>query len=282
MTSYKLPRLKESEDQLAQHVISTLTAQMESALNVQAVERQLAAISSFGQFIRFIHRFVIFNDVLAARVPYLAGQIHRTPNLFMAQGDAPTWCRQRNALIASYVMKAAADEYRVTSQRNRVHQHLSQIFFRAVLDHYCVRVDDFDVTYPILPPMADYLRELRDVFFDACDAERIFSALGFHVALEFFAGTEFNSVDKYLRANHQDLFEVLNTGPSKHNTAYDWVTIHTFVEVKHFEAGLEAIRDGLRYFIDPTATPKMAEKLIHGFNTFLELQHGYYEMILTE
>ena len=102
-----------------------------SAPNNDYLEYNLKALADPTKLLLFLHRFLIFNDALAARVPYLAGLIHLTPNVFVQAGGG--FLGQVNARIAAYVAEAASDEYRMTPAQNLVHQHLSQKFFRGAL-----------------------------------------------------------------------------------------------------------------------------------------------------
>ena len=160
------------------------------------------AIKTDDATIRFLHRFVLFNDALAARVPFLAGLIHLTPNVFLDPAADEDFCRQSNGRIAAYVAEAANDEYRMTADRNLVHQYLSQRFFHGVLDHYGVEGAAFDRRCPLPATLGDLLAGAAPAIdaFPRSSAGRDFSALGFHVSLEFFADQEFNLVDQYLRA----------------------------------------------------------------------------------
>ena len=110
---------------------SDIEAFIRAAPNNAFLARHLEALDGQAALPRFLHRFLVFNDALAARVPYLAGLIHLTPDLFLEPGAPAGFLGQANARIAAYVAEAAADEYRMENDRNMVHQHLSQIFFRA-------------------------------------------------------------------------------------------------------------------------------------------------------
>jgi hypothetical protein len=101
------------------------------APNNAFLKRHLDTLRGEFALPRFLHRFLVFNDALAARVPYLAGLIHLTPDLFLDVGTRAGFLGQANARIAAYVAEAAADEYRMEKGQNMVHQHLSQVFFRA-------------------------------------------------------------------------------------------------------------------------------------------------------
>ncbi len=64
------------------------------------LQHRLDSIATTDLLARFLHRFLLFNDALAARVPLLAGRLHLTQNLFVAAGDGPAFSRQRNGTIA--------------------------------------------------------------------------------------------------------------------------------------------------------------------------------------
>src|SRR5271165_6858407 len=76
---------------------------IDAAPNQQRLRRQLDAITNDTAHVRFLHRFVLFNDALAARVPFVAGLIHLTPDVFLDPDEGVAFCRQANGRIAAYV-----------------------------------------------------------------------------------------------------------------------------------------------------------------------------------
>lgn len=251
------------------------------APNKARLQRQLDAISSDAGLLRFLHRFVLFNDALAARVPFVAGLIHLSPDLFLEPEPGVAFCRQANGRVAAYVAEAAADEYRLVEGQDTVHQHLSQIFLNGVLAHFGVDCRGFDGNNPFPPALAEMLKEVREKFLLDREPETIFAALGFHVGLEFFAHQEFNLVDAHLRQNYPELVAALTEATSK-GQAYSWLAIHTVVEIGHYRAGLRALTTALHYYREPTDAPKMAERIKEGFSAFVDLQSRYYDAILRD
>ena len=251
------------------------------ASNRKKLQRQVDRIDSDDKLLCFLHRFVLFNDALAARVPFLAGLIHLTPNLFLEAQPGVGFCRQANGRIAAFVAEAASDEYRMTAERNMVHQHLSQRFFRGALAHYGVDERSFDGLHPVPAVLNDLLEEARNKFFDRRGSEEIFAGLGFHVGLEFFADQEFNLVDDYLRTSRPELVAGLEADDGE-SSSYLWLAIHTVVEIGHYRAGLQALSSALAFYPDAARRPMMAAKIREGFDAFVDLQSRYYEAILRD
>ena len=251
-----------------------------SAPNKEILQHQLDAIASDDALLTFLHRFVLFNDALAARVPFLAGLIHLTPNLFTDSPVGVEFCRQANGRIAAFVAEAASDEYRMPGGRNMVHQYLSQRFFRGTLAFYHTDERTFDGVHPFPPKLIELLDEARHKYFDRKGPEQIFAGLGFHVGLEFFAHQEFNLVDDYLRARHPKLVEALERD-DKDTPSYVWLALHTIVEEGHYRAGLQALNAAMTYYADVPTKPTMAMEIRNGFNAFVDLQRRYYEAILS-
>jgi len=249
--------------------------------NSARLQHQLDAISSDPLLIRFLHRFVLFNDALAARVPFVAGLIHLTPNVFLDPEGGVEFCRQANGRVAAYVAEAASDEYHLIPGKNSIHQHLSQIFLDGVLAYLAVERESFDRSNPLPPVLAGILAEAREKFLDDRRADTIFRALGFHVGLEFFAHQEFNLVDAYLRARHAGLVAVLEQDAGM-GPAYAWLGLHTVVEIGHYRAGMQALNAALHYYRDPHDVPRMAQEIKNGFTAFIDLQARYYAAILRE
>ena len=231
---------------------------------------------------RFLHRFLLFNDALAARVPYLAGLVHLTPDLFIRRGMKDGFLAQANGQIAAYVAEAAADEYRMVNGRNMVHQYLSQVFFQGVLQQcWPEGAESFEGAHAISPDIAALLAEARTKFFVAPDAHAIFAALGFHVGLEFFANEEFNLVDQYLRDHHTDMVTALETSDGD-LCDYTWLSLHTIVEVGHYRAGLEAVNQAVGTWRDPATASDMAGVILTGLREFADLQQRYYNAVFAE
>jgi hypothetical protein len=272
-------RCAEDEATAIGPAIETLIA---SAPNSAFLERRLGTLDDPDRLLVFLHRFLVFNDALAARVPYLAGLIHLTPDLFVA-ADAPAgFLAQRNAWVAAFVARAASDEYRMAGGRNRIHQHLSQLFFRAALAFYGRDgAAEFERRHPVPAAVAALLAEARGMFFLAPTAQDIFAALGFHVGLEFFASEEFNLVDQCLRARHPALVAALRRGGQGRND-YSWLSLHTVVEVGHYRAGLAAVQAAIDLYADRPAAPRMAEAVLDGLDAFADLQRRFYATVLGE
>ena len=255
-----------------------IDASIAEAPNKQLLEQQLQTIGGDEALMHFLHRFVVFNDALAARVPFLAGLIHLTPDLFIDPEADQDFCRQVNGRIAAYVAEAASDEYRMTPDRNLVHQYLSQKFFGGVLRHFQVDGATFDRRHPLPACLAELLGEARGKFFQQRAPGEIFAALGFHVGLEFFADQEFNLVDQYLRQRYPELVAGLE-GDGPDRSAYLWLATHTVVEIGHYRAGIAALKAALTYCYPREQAPLMLASIKQGFNSFVDLQRRYYESV---
>jgi hypothetical protein len=251
------------------------------ATNRTQLLAQLQSIDAPARLLRFFHRFLVFNDALAARVPFLAGLIHLTPDIFIDRAQTQTFCRQVNGRVAAFVAEAASDEYHFSPERNLIHQYLSQRFFRAALDYHHIGGEAFDRDHPFPASLTAILAEARSLFFDAPSDENIFAALGFHVALELFANEEFNTVDQYLKSAHQELVQAMSRSDSGISD-YSWLAIHTVVEIRHYRAGVEALHDALRFYHRPEEAAKMEKHVQSGFQRFIDLQYRYYGAIFDD
>lgn len=256
-------------------------ATIEAAPNRQRMQRQLDAVASETALVRFLHRFVLFNDALAARVPFVAGLIHLTPNVFVDPAEGVEFCQQANGRVAAYVAEAASDEYHLDAEQGSVHQHLSQKFLNGALEFYRVDRAAFDRNHPLPPVLGRILGEARTKFLDERTAPTIFRALGFHVGLEFFAHQEFNLVDGWLRSRYPGLVGALEQEKPE-GSNYTWLALHTVVEIGHYRAGLEALKTALQFYRHPEQKPAMAFLIKEGFNAFIDLQSRYYDAILCD
>ena len=270
-------------DELARS--DSIDAWVESTIGASSnnarLQQRLDSIKDISSLLRFLHRFALFNDALAARVPFLVGLIHLTPNVFIDPEAHGEFCQQANGRIAAFVAKAANDEYCVQGNWDLVHQYLSQQFFRGVLDYYRIDGRELDRLHPVPDRVAALLRESREKFFVEKGAASIFRALGFHVALEFFAHEEFNLVDAFLRSRHPALVAKLELDRGE-GCAYRWLTIHTIVEIEHYRAGIEALGHAIAFYHDRDRAGTMRAFIEQGFEAFIDLQHRYYEVVLCD
>jgi hypothetical protein len=267
--------------ELGEQVGSWVQDTIGSATNKVRLQGQLDSIGSDLILACFLHRFALFNDALAARVPFLAGVIHLTPDLFLDWEADEEFCRQCNGRIAAFVALAASDEYLITDRRSMAHQYLSQRFFRSTLAHLGFDGPAFDRANPVPPLLSEVIIEARTKFFDRKGPEHIFAALGFHIGLEFFANEEFNLVDMFLRNRYPGLVAKLEQDDGEGNS-YEWLAIHTVVEVGHYRAGLEALKAAVKHYRSPGDAPAMAEKIKEGLRAFMDLQGRYYEAIFCD
>src|SRR5580698_383925 len=160
---------------------------LESASSKRALQERLDSIRNEEELVRFLHRFLLFNDALAARVPFLAGLIHLTPGLFADTEEPIAFCQNRSGRIAAHVAEAAMDEYERRGPEDLVHQHLAQEFFRGLLEGCSANARETALRRALPETVAGLIEEAKSAFLDQRTADAILSALGFHVALEFFA-----------------------------------------------------------------------------------------------
>ena len=270
----------EPDETLIEGLKETVQATIERTPNHHLLQRRLEGIRTSDELVCFLHRFLHFNDALAARVPFLAGRIHLHPELFNAASEDEEFCRRRNAQVSAYIAEAANDEYRMSPGGNLVHQRLSQLFFRGVLRYYRMRGSDFDGAHPLPDELKQLLHEARTRFFEDATLETVGQAIGFHVGLEFYADQEFNLVDTYLRNHHAALVESLMAKADGELAPYLWLSLHTVVEIGHYRAGLAAVQDAVRFCSPRDQAPRMARRILDGLETFADLQRRFYESVL--
>lgn len=252
---------------------------IERSSNKRQLEAVLEGIQDEAQLVQFLHRFLLFNDALAARVPLLAGLIHLSPGLFLDRREPVAFCAMRNARIAAYVAEAAADEYHV-APRNLVHQHLAQEFLRGVMDYFGLKAARYETEQRLTPRVGELLTEARTRFFVERTLDDVMAALGFHTGLEFFAHEEFNVVDAYLRTRYPELVRQLEGNKKVEVNRYLWMSLHTIVEHRHYEAGMVALREALAFYAGPRSVDEAREQIISGFKVFSDLQRRFYQHIL--
>ena len=102
------------------------------------------------------------------------------------------------------------------------------------------------------------------------DDEKIFRAIGFHMGSELLADAEFTVFDAALRKKYPSLVTHLET-----NGTYRWVTIHTMVEMDHFDAAVKAANRGLHYYNGLSPKNEIKKLIVDGFRHFAETQEQF-------
>jgi hypothetical protein len=251
------------------------------------LESILTQIASNVQLINFLHRYSVFNGDFAGGVASLAGAFHVRRDLFRDSAEKLIHCADRSSEIASYIFFAAEDEYadRYTSRRV-THRQLGQILLKETALYFNVDLDTFDQTFVMNPEIDVVLEKVIEGYRvnTKNSEEDIFRALGFHIGSELLADQEFRLIDRFLTIRYQGLVEHLTNTQTPYGTdAYRWISLHTKVEVEHFDHAITAAQKAKDYYCGKAHTKQEVEDMIlEGFVNFGQLQRRFFYNVLQD
>ncbi|WP_440101124.1 hypothetical protein [Streptosporangium sp. H16] len=246
------------------------------------VIRRLESLQNPADLVNFVHKYTVFNGCFAGGVAGLAGRIHMMDSVFRHSGTAISACSGVASVIASHVFFAAEDEYSDRDTEARItHRQLGQTFLLGVLDYFEVDHTGFDQMFPLDADFGQLLADIRAAYLLPCSAvteHDIFAAMGFHIGAELLADREFNIIDKFLHLHYPGLTAYLEayTTPQNPIPAYQWVSLHTFVEEEHLEHAYLAAEVAFAHYAGDLSEEAIMARTIQGFRSFLDVQAAFY------
>jgi hypothetical protein len=247
---------------IAEHHTGTTFAR---ALEQAAHSEQLLTIMS-----RFIHYCSVFGGCQAS----LAGEMAVRQELFRDPGE-PEATADNSVEIAAGVFFGAIDEFgdresSLTSPKRQTHRSLAQATLKGLASFYgrelaTLRQQTTDHG-PTRQAMARVL--LGYGVNTVMDDEKIFRALGFHLATEIIADEEFCTLDRLFRQQRPDIAAFLGelqvaVGPTT-LPAYFWISRHTVADAEHFAAALESANLALDYYAGAAPREQVLEWILGG------------------
>jgi hypothetical protein len=109
--------------------------------------------------------------------------------------------------------------------------------------------------------------------------DKIFRALGFHLATELLADEEFCTIDAVLRAERPDLVAYLSEQRIEHLgqklPAYFWISRHTVADAEHFDAAIECANQALRYYAGRAGRAQVRDFMLRGVEEMALVEAGF-------
>lgn len=269
--------------------MSSLNAEIHKILETSGSKRFLEAILATvaveTELVRFMHRYTVFNGNFAGGVASLAGAFHIRQDLFRDPAVMPRHCSDRSADIASYIYFAAEDEYADRFTGSRItHRGLAQALLSETISFCKVDPDAFDATFRLHDRFDGFLAEVvKGYRINSVQSEDdLFDALGFHIGSELLADQEFNIIDTFLTRNYPSLVRHLKATKTIHGPeAYRWISLHTAVEVEHFQNAITAAEKAITYYCGTEHTqPDVRQLIVGGFRKFSDFQHRFFHDIM--
>jgi hypothetical protein len=200
---------------------------------------------------RFIHLCSVFGGCQAS----LAGELAVRQDLFRDLGE-PEALADNSVEVAAGVFFGAIDEFGDREDHHRrTHRALAQATLKGLARFY--QCDDSTLRQLVTehaPTRTAIARALAGYGVNlVMDSEKVFRALGFHLATEIIADQEFNILHNFFRDHRPDLVTYLEQNEvrigGKVLPAYFWISRHSVADAEHFAAAVESANLALRYHV---------------------------------
>lgn len=248
-------------------------------------ESAIAGKGTADELFRAIGRYIKFNSVFGGGVANLAGEIAERTDAFWDSDEPVAAFADRSAFVAARIYAASVAEFGGEHCRF-VHRSLAQATLMGMALAF-----NFDPRY-INALLADppELEEAMKLVEDGYGVNRmlsdrdLFFGIGFHMGSECLADQEFNILDSILQDQWSDLVHNLKAtkvavaGEHLH-PAYDWITIHTTVEVDHYAFATEGANLALKYYCGTLPLEKAKEAVLEGFRRFADVQTNFMQSL---
>lgn len=244
----------------------------------QMWKQALETINNEMELLRVLAGYIYFNSVFATGVISLAASISAKKQMLRETAAIPALADRSNE-IASYVFRAAIDEFQVPS-----HRTLAQGTLLAAAGFEGIK----DRELKLISTPGETARKTAETVANGYghgqdpDDRGIFSGIGFHIGSELLADSEFRILDGYLQRHHAALVEYLQETTVElcgHKIpGYLWVGVHTLVEAEHRDAALQAAQLGLRWYSGDQQQAKAW--VLEGFAAFSQLQTGFMSSLV--
>jgi len=244
--------------------------------------------------VRFLGRYTAWNALFGAGVAALAGNIARSPALFLDPAAPFKAVADRSVYVASFFFDAARDEFDDRDTRHRdTHRCLAQATVSGTVEFFLRRgvLKDVGLVEVLLaePLWLAALRERVGIGYGIFPDGRpfaLFRAMGYHLGSELLADREFSLLDQTLRATQPALVGFLNDhevdiAGQVHN-AYRWIRVHSGhggrAEADHFRWAVHGVEEAFR-FIDPGRHADLRHQLHLGFLDFVADHREFFHQV---
>jgi hypothetical protein len=216
------------------------------------------------QLLQWLASYRHFNDVFAPCVIDLASKIHLYFN--------DTGKNVLGSKMASGIYAACEHEYQEKiNNKSYTHSELSYIFINKLKSI----VDKSFNTTEKTELVDSYIHRVKNGYGVNLDStiDTISKSIGFHIASEFLAAFEFETIHKLTQKEFPEVFEEMNEEDEVLGTSpWHWIFIHSTVEIEHFKTGLRSYNIGKQDLV--------INKVVEGILEFNKLQKEFLNNIL--
>ncbi len=248
--------------------------------------RSLEVISNGNDLLWMLGRYVQFNSVFVGGVVNLAGEIAGRQNLFRDPQESVAALGDRSVEVAATILFAGVDEFRdrVTHHRG-THRALAQAMLKGAGRFFGFEAKVLDgLTRSDASTVTAMTKVLNGYgVSQTLDDHKLFDAIGFHVASEYLADSEFRILDAFLRSKHSNLVERLEQTKekigSKRHPAYLWIRLHTTVEQEHYAVAMRGANRALRYYAGTESRDGVKRRILGGAERFAVIQAEFMQRL---
>lgn len=223
------------------------------------------------RFLIFLSKYVEWNSAFPGCVCYLTSLIH-LEDFFKKDINDKYIHTSTHADIASYIFGAAEDEYGFEGNRH-THRKMALNF----IDSFKNLIPNNElINIPSLNKK--YIQRIKSGYGVGVTKPNIdiFKYIGFHLASEMLATTEFSLIDNIFNNRLSNIKQQLldnDTAP------YDWVSVHIAVEIEHFNLCLKGTELALDYVKNHYSDlyDDAVDNIIEGFNDFANIQEQFFK-----
>jgi hypothetical protein len=262
--------------------VADLAPVVETHEGLPSLQCALESAATPRALLSVLARYAQFNGAFGPGLANLAGEIGARSALFVDADEPFRLVADRAAEVASDFFSAAVDEFddRATSWRD-THRTLAQATLKGAGRFFGFAPDQLDAAIAINDGTREGVVKVLHGYGvgERLGDERLFSAMGFHVASEVLADREFTLLDAHLRSRRPELVaalraEMVEQAGGRHD-AYYWVHIHTGVEAEHFDAAVRGVNQALRYYAGPETRAVVKQQILRGFAGFAAVQAAF-------
>lgn len=263
---------------LGQAEISAITASYHSSA---AFKRLLEGAAHRPALLPIVARYIHFCSVFGGCQASLAGELAVRQDLFRDLGE-PAALGDNSVEVAAGIFFGAIDEFGDREDQNRrTHRSLAQATLKGLAGYY--QCDDATLRAMVLDHAAtrDCLaRCLAGYGVNlVMDTEKLFRAVGFHLATEILADEEFCLLHDFFRAHRPDLVQYLEQNEvrigGKVLPAYFWIQRHSVADAEHFAAAVESANLALRYHFPVAQRAQAKQWILDGVRENAQLEADF-------
>lgn len=234
--------------------------------------------------LRVLGQYIQFNAPFGAGVASLAGQVAVRRDLFGDSNEPIDIVSDRSSEIAAHIFAAAVEEFCGCSpQHSQSHRRLAQQALKAAGKFFGYKPDSLNVIVEPTRATESSTQKVQRGYGigHRMNENALLHGIGFHIGSEQLAGEEFRIFDSFLRQEHHDLVEYMETVDPEISDVqtYIWFRLHTTVEDEHADHAVKAANLALQYYRGKQKVDAVKSRIVQGVAHFAKVQTDFIKRI---